>query len=145
MGFKVENNSNYSTIRCNSEKLDALIAPELKSLFLHHSNNGVNTFIMIPESLLSLIIGCLLLVLIWVGNFKLPIGSSKVFVLVGAVHSFVATIFGVGAFLQPAILRTELVKLQVTGTLAACMLSMDIFKIIGFSSSVCIFSLLVTK
>ena len=46
MGFKVENNSNYSTIRCNSEKLDALIAPELKSLFLHHSNNGVNTFII---------------------------------------------------------------------------------------------------
>ena len=95
---------------------------------------GVNTFIMIPEALLSLIIGCLLLVLIWVGNFKLPTGSSKVFVLVGAVHSFVATIFGVGAFLQPAILRTELVKLQITGTLAACMLSMDIFKIIGFSS-----------
>ena len=69
----------------------------------------VNTFIMIPEALLSLIIGCLLLILIWVGNFKLPTGSSKVFILVGLVHSFVATIFGVGAFLQPAILRTELV------------------------------------
>ena len=94
---------------------------------------GVNTFIMIPEALLSLIIGCLLLILIWVGNFKLPTGSSKVFILVGLVHSFVATIFGVGAFLQPAILRTELVKLQVTGTLAACMLSMDIFKVIGFA------------
>ena len=50
------------------------------------------------------------------------------------IHSFVATVFGVGAFLQPAILRTELVKLQITGTLAACMLSMDIFKVIGFST-----------
>ena len=95
---------------------------------------GVNTFIMIPEALLSLIIGCLLLLLIWVGSFKLPAGSSKIFVLVGMIHSFVATVFGVGAFLQPAILRTELVKLQITGTLAACMLSMDIFKVIGFST-----------
>ena len=95
---------------------------------------GVKVFIIIPESLLSLIIGCLLLVIIWVGTFKLPAGSSKIFILVGTVHSFVATIFGVGAFLQPAILRTELVKMQITGTLAACMLLMDIFKIIGFSS-----------
>ena len=95
---------------------------------------GVNTFIMLPESLLSLIIGCLLLILIWVGSFKLPAGSSKFFIFVGMVHSFVATVFGVGAFLQPAILRTELIKMQITGTLAACMLSMDIFKIIGFSS-----------
>ena len=71
--------------------------------------HGFNTFIMIPEALLSLIIGCLLLILIWVGNFKLPTGSSKVFILVGLVHSFVATIFGVGAFLQPAILRTDFV------------------------------------
>lgn len=95
---------------------------------------GVKVFIMIPEKLLSLIIGCLILVIIWVGTFKLPAGSSKIFILVGTVHSFVATIFGVGAFLQPAILRTELVKMQITGTLAACMLLMDIFKIIGFSS-----------
>jgi uncharacterized membrane protein YfcA len=95
---------------------------------------GVNIFIMIPEALLSLIIGCLLIVLIWAGSFKLPVGSSKIFIFVGMIHSFVATVFGVGAFLQPAILRTELVKLQITGTLAACMLSMDIFKIVGFSS-----------
>ena len=95
---------------------------------------GVNIFIMIPEALLSLIIGCLLIVLIWAGSFKLPVSSSKIFIFVGMVHSLVATVFGVGAFLQPAILRTELVKLQITGTLAACMLSMDIFKIVGFSS-----------
>ena len=95
---------------------------------------GVNIFIMIPEALLSLIIGCLLIVLIWAGSFKLPVGSSKIFIFVGMIHSLVATVFGVGAFLQPAILRTELVKLQITGTLAACMLSMDLFKIVGFSS-----------
>ena len=38
---------------------------------------GVNTFIIIPEALLSLIIGCLLLLLIWAGSFKLQGGVSK--------------------------------------------------------------------
>ena len=46
MEFKVENNSNHITIRCKSDKLDALVAPELKSLFLHHSNNGADAFII---------------------------------------------------------------------------------------------------
>ena len=44
--FKVENNSNHITIRCSIDKLDALVAPKLKSLFLHHSNNGANAFVI---------------------------------------------------------------------------------------------------
>ena len=50
MEFKVENNSNHIIIRCNSDKLNALVAPELKSLFLHHSNNGVNAFVVDLEN-----------------------------------------------------------------------------------------------
>ena len=46
MEFKVENNTNYITIRCNSDKLDAIVAPDLKSLFVHHSNNGANAFVI---------------------------------------------------------------------------------------------------
>jgi len=33
-------------VRCISDKLDALVSPELKTLFLHHSNNGVVDFIV---------------------------------------------------------------------------------------------------
>ena len=33
-------------MRCISDKLDALVSPELKTLFLHHSNNGVVDFIV---------------------------------------------------------------------------------------------------
>ena len=95
---------------------------------------GVNIFVALPEAFLSIGIGILLIILIWFGNFKLPVNASKIFIIVGAVHSFIATIFGVGAFLQPAILRTELLKMQITGTLAACMLSMDIFKVFWFSN-----------
>ena len=33
-------------MRCLSDKLDALVSPELKTLFLHHSNKGVVDFIV---------------------------------------------------------------------------------------------------
>ena len=46
MNFKIEDKGNITIVRCVSEKLDSLIAPELKTLFLHHSNNGCINFII---------------------------------------------------------------------------------------------------
>ena len=46
MNFKVENNKNHTTFRCSFEKLDSLVAPELKALFLDQSNKGSNTFVV---------------------------------------------------------------------------------------------------
>ena len=46
MNFKVENNKNYTTFRCEFEKLDTLVAPELKSLFLDQSNKGSKIFVV---------------------------------------------------------------------------------------------------
>ena len=55
-----------------------------------------------------------------------------IFLPVGVAHSFLGTVFGVGTLLQPTILRTPLTKLQITGTLAACLLCMDVFKLTGY-------------
>ena len=55
-----------------------------------------------------------------------------IFLPVGVAHSFLGTVFGVGTLLQPTILRTPLSKLQITGTLAACLLCMDVFKLTGY-------------
>ena len=55
-----------------------------------------------------------------------------IFLPVGVAHSFLGTVFGVGTLLQPTILRTTLTKLQITGTLAACLLCMDVFKLTGY-------------
>ena len=46
MNFKIEDKGDIIIVRCVSEKLDLLIAPELKTLFLHHSNNGCKNFII---------------------------------------------------------------------------------------------------
>lgn len=36
--------------------------------------------------------------------------------------------------MQPVILCTNLLKLQITSTLAACLVTMDVFKVIGYVS-----------
>ena len=46
MNFKIEEKKNLTIVRCFSEKLDSITAPELKTLFLHHSNNGCKNFII---------------------------------------------------------------------------------------------------
>ena len=46
MNFKIEEKKNLTIVRCVSEKLDTFTASELKTLFLHHSNNGCKNFII---------------------------------------------------------------------------------------------------
>lgn len=94
---------------------------------------GARVFTGMTEAGLALLLGILLLVLIWlpVTTWKIPLRHP--FFPVGIAHSFIGTIFGVGALLQPSILRTNLNKLQITGTLAACLITMDVFKIAGYA------------
>tara|TARA_B100001175_G_C19145426_1_gene465684 strand:- start:232 stop:570 length:339 start_codon:yes stop_codon:yes gene_type:complete len=46
LNFKIEEKKNLTIVRCVSEKLDTFTASELKTLFLHHSNNGCKNFII---------------------------------------------------------------------------------------------------
>jgi uncharacterized membrane protein YfcA len=93
---------------------------------------GARIFVSLDEATIATLLGSLLLLLIWLPtpNWKIPFKHP--FVIVGALHSFLGTLFGVGVILQPAILRTPLLKLQITSTLAGCLISMDIFKMIGY-------------
>ena len=93
---------------------------------------GARVFVALPEALISLLLGVLLLLMIWAPRPRWRLPLRHPFFLVGVLHSFTATLFGVGAFLQPAILHTSLLKLQITVTLAACLLTMEIFKLAGY-------------
>lgn len=95
---------------------------------------GTRIFVQLNDSLIGILLGCVLLTLIWFPKVNWRIPLKHPFFPVGIVHSFVGTLFGVGGFLQPLLLRTDLLKAQLTGTLAACLLSMDIFKIAGYIS-----------
>lgn len=94
---------------------------------------GTWTFAALPEQLIALLLGIVLLVLIWMP--RLPILPIKQpFIFVGMIHSYLGSLFGVGGVLQPLLLRTDLLKMQLTGTLAAAMLSLDVLKAVGYSS-----------
>lgn len=95
---------------------------------------GARVFVSLNESTIATLLGCLLLVLIWLPTPEWKIPFKHPFVIVGALHSFLGTLFGVGAVLQPVIFKTRLLKLQITSTLAGCMITMDILKMIGYVS-----------
>ncbi len=95
---------------------------------------GARTFSSIPEDLLALLLGIVLLILIWC---PVPTRSVRIrypFIWVGALHSYLGTLLGVGGLLQPILLRLKLRKFEITGTAAACMLALDVVKAIGYTS-----------
>ena len=95
---------------------------------------GAGVFVALDEGIIALSLGILLLALIWLVPQGIKLGDTRRFLIVGGVHGFCGTIFGVGLFLQPAVLLTEMTRLQITGTLAVCLLGLDIVKSAGYAS-----------
>lgn len=93
---------------------------------------GARAFLALSDDWITMLLGLTLLLLIWLPRIGSGLKVRHPFVYVGAVHAFVGTMFGVGGILQPFILRTNLKKLQITGTLAACMLSLDVMKMTSY-------------
>lgn len=93
---------------------------------------GAGVFVALDEGIIALSLGILLLALIWLVPQGIKLGDPRRFLMVGGLHGFFGTIFGVGLFLQPAVLRTEMTRLQITGTLAVCLLGLDIVKSAGY-------------
>jgi len=95
---------------------------------------GTRAFVALPEAILSIALGTVLLTLIWMPNRRRALDNRRTFFFVGVVHSFFGALFGVGGVLQPFILRTSLKKMQITGTLAVCLISLDVMKATGYVS-----------
>ncbi|MGC6452407.1 MAG: TSUP family transporter [Candidatus Puniceispirillaceae bacterium] len=93
---------------------------------------GAQVFVSLDEGVIALCLGWLLLALVWLVPDGINLKAPRRFRLVGILHGFFSTIFGVGLFLQPAILRTELGRLQITGTLAACLMALELVKAGGY-------------
>ncbi len=92
---------------------------------------GAKAFVALSDAVISMLLGLTLLALIWLpktGGVRL----KHPFFYIGVVHSFVGTMFGVGGILQPFMLRTGLRKFEITGTLAACMISLDAMKMTSY-------------
>jgi uncharacterized protein len=93
---------------------------------------GVQVFVTLDEGMIATFMGLVLLGILWLppASFRLPIGRP--FAAIGLAHGFLGSLFGVGAVLQPMILWTDLKKLQITGTMAMCLFSLDLLKTAGY-------------
>lgn len=95
---------------------------------------GIRTFVSLNDDTIAILLGIILLVMVWLPARHLVLTMRRPFFAIGLIHGYLGTVFGIGAVLQPAILRTGLLKLQITGTLATCLLALDMFKITGYVS-----------
>lgn len=95
---------------------------------------GIQTFVAMPETTILILLGLLLLFLIWTPSWNYSFQIKHHFFFVGIAHSYLGALFGVGGVLQPMILRTNLVKLQIVGTLGACFVALDVMKTVGYVS-----------
>ena len=95
---------------------------------------GARTFVALPESTLSIMLGLVLLTLLWMPKWKRGFPIRHPFFFVGVLHSYLGALLGVGGVLQPSILRTSLTKLEITGTLAVCLLVLDGLKVTAYVS-----------
>ena len=86
---------------------------------------GAQVFVALDEGVISVALGGLLLLLVWGVPKGISLTLPHRFLYVGGLHGFFGTLFGVGLFLQPAMLRTQLNRLQITGTLAICLLVLE--------------------
>ena len=86
---------------------------------------GAQVFIALDEGVISVALGGLLLLLVWGVPKGIKLTLPHRFLYVGGLHGFFGTLFGVGLFLQPAMLRTPLNRLQITGTLAMCLVVLE--------------------
>ena len=95
---------------------------------------GAQIFVSLDEGVIALLLGALLLALVWLVPQGVALNLPRQFLYVGGLHGCFGTIFGVGLFLQPAILRTGLNRQQITGTLAVCLLGLEAMKATGYVS-----------
>jgi uncharacterized membrane protein YfcA len=95
---------------------------------------GAQIFVSLDEGVIALLLGALLLALVWLVPKGVTLNLPRQFIYVGGLHGCFGTIFGVGLFLQPAILRTGLTRQQITGTLAICLLGLEVMKATGYVS-----------
>lgn len=96
---------------------------------------GIWLFRMAPESLLAVLLALLLIGLAWAPPLHLGITQGQSFFGVGILHAMAGTIFGLGAILQPALLRTRLERAAIVGTFAACIILLEVLRTGGYAAT----------
>lgn len=96
---------------------------------------GMWLFNHVPESVLAGLLGLLLLALAWAPPISLGMKPGASFFSVGILHAVSGSVFGLGAILQPALLRAGIARIAIVGTFATCIVALEVLRTIGYAAS----------
>jgi uncharacterized membrane protein YfcA len=96
---------------------------------------GLWLFVRTPEGVLSLLLGLLLFILAWAPRLKWALHRQAAYFGVGILHAVVSTLFGLGAILQPVLLRSSLARTAIVGTFATCIILLEVLRTLGYAST----------
>lgn len=96
---------------------------------------GMWLFNHVPESLLAGLLGLLLLALAWAPPMSLGMKPGASFFSVGVLHAVSGSVFGLGAILQPALLRAGIARIAIVGTFAMCIVVLEVLRTLGYALS----------
>jgi len=96
--------------------------------------SGAYTFVYLSEAILSLAVGGMILFITWLPPVGYRPKMKYPYFPVGILHGYLTTAIGGSAILQTILMRTTLLKRQVTGTLASCFIAMESMRVIGYAS-----------
>ena len=95
---------------------------------------GAPIYIELPESVVALAIGGVMLIAIWLPSVSWRPRLRHPWAIVGFIHSLLSTLFAYGAVMHAVILHTGLNRRQIVGTMGGCLSGMSLFKIVGYAS-----------
>ena len=95
---------------------------------------GARIYIELPESVIALAIGGVMLIAIWLPSVSWRPRLRHPWAIVGFINSLLSTLFAYGAVMHAVILHTGLNRRQIVGTLGGCLSGMSLFKIVGYAS-----------
>ncbi len=95
---------------------------------------GTSLYLDLPEVLIAFSVATLMLLAVWLPDIEFKREIPHPFFLVGLIHAFLSSLFSFGGIYQPVMVRTKLNKLQITATLAAGLMFMNMFKITGYAT-----------
>lgn len=95
---------------------------------------GASIYVNLPEFVIASVIAVMMLAAVWMPTINWRPSFSHPFFYVGIVHALLSAMFSFGGLMQPLMMRTKLAKMQVIGTLAFSLFTMNLFKLAGYVS-----------
>ncbi|MCW3834438.1 TSUP family transporter [Sphingomonas canadensis] len=96
---------------------------------------GLWLFARTPERVLAVLLGLLLFVLAWAPAIRWRGRAGASYFGVGIAHAVVSTLFGLGAILQPVLLRSSLARTAIVGTFATCIILLETIRTLGYAAT----------